>query len=277
MIAGAGSNVVVQVGPDGIAVVDSGYSQMASKVLAAIKELSPEPIRVVINTTFPEDHTGGNDVLIKAGRVNQNGPGVGGRTNVAHSVGHYNLVSIMADLKFPEDRQPADTAFPTENSDGTRGKDISINEEPIMIMHVPNANTDGDSMVFFRRSDVLVMGDLFHATSYPVIDVEHGGTINGIIEGLNKALEIAVPRHMQEGGTMIIPGHGRIGDEHDLLEYRDMVTIIRNRVQSLMKKGQTLAQIKAARVTYEYDRRWDRNKDWTADKFVEAIFKNLSD
>src|SRR5262245_42770979 len=146
-----------------------------------------------------------------------------------------------------------------------------------MLMHFPNAEDDGDSMVFLRRSDVLVMGDLFHGASYPVIDLEHGGTINGIIEGLNKALEIAVPRHMQEGGTMIIPGHGRIGDEHDLLEYRDMVTIIRNRVQNLMKKGQSLAQIKAARVTYEYDPRWGtRNPAWTPDMFVEAIYKNLS-
>jgi glyoxylase-like metal-dependent hydrolase (beta-lactamase superfamily II) len=280
LIAGAGANIVVQTGSEGALVVDTGYAQMTDKVLAAIKELSPEPIRYVVNTTFPEDHTGGNEAIIKAGRLNQAGPGIGGRQNVAQSIAHANLLGIMTDLgpeKVPVGRWPVDTTYPSIFSDGTKGKDLSLNDEPVMMMHVPNANTDGDSMVFFRRSDVLVLGDLMHGSSYPVIDLQHGGTINGIIEGLNKALDITVPKHLQEGGTMIVPGHGRLGDEHDLLEYRDMVTIIRNRVQNLMKKGQTLAQIKTAKVTFEYDPRWNRNPAWTADMFVEAIYKNLSE
>ncbi|HEX4997416.1 MAG TPA: MBL fold metallo-hydrolase [Terriglobia bacterium] len=280
LIAGAGGNIVTQVGADGALVVDTGYAQMADKVLATIKELSPEPIRVVINTTYFEDHTGGNETIVSAGRLNQSGPGVGGRANVATSIAHPNLLGIMTDLgpeKVPVGRWPVDTSYPSVFSDGTKGKDLFLNDEAVIIMHVPNANTDGDSMVFFRKSDVLVMGELFNEASYPVIDLEHGGTINGIIEGLNKGLNITVPRHLQEGGTMVVPGHGRIGDEHDLLEYRDMVTIIRNRVQKLMDKGQSLAQIKAAKVTYEYDPRWNRNPAWTADMFVEAIYKNLSE
>jgi hypothetical protein len=124
---------------------------------------------------------------------------------------------------------------------------------------------------------VLVTGDVFDETSFPYIDVAHGGTINGIIEALNTLLDIAVPKHLQEGGTMLIPGHGRIADEHDLLEYRDMVTIVRDRVQNGIKKGLTLQQIKAAKpsYTYEYEPRFNRNPAWTAEMFVEAIYKNL--
>jgi glyoxylase-like metal-dependent hydrolase (beta-lactamase superfamily II) len=280
LLAGAGANIAVQTGKDGVLVVDTGYPQMAEKVLATIKELSKEPIRTVINTTYPDDHTGGNATIVGAGRLNQAGPGVGGRANVAQSIAHNNLLGIMTDLgeaKVPTNRWPVDTSFPSIFSDGTKGKDLYMNDEPVMIMHVPHANTEGDSMVFFRRSDVIVAGDLFQTTSYPTIELDKGGSINGLIEGLNRILDITVPRHLQEGGTMVVSGHGRIGDEHDVLEYRDMVTIIRNRVQNLMKKGQTLAQIKAAKATYEYDKRWDRNPSWTSDMFVEAIYKSLQE
>ena len=153
-----------------------------------------------------------------------------------------------------------------------------MNDEPVVMLHVPKATTAGDTMVWFRKSDVLVTGDIFDETSFPYIDVAHGGTINGIIESLNQVLEITVPKHLQEGGTMVIPGHGRFGDEHDVLEYRDMVTIIRDRVQNAIKKGMTLQQIKAAKpsYTYEYEPRFNRNPAWTAEMFVEAIYKNLS-
>ena len=156
--------------------------------------------------------------------------------------------------------------------------DFYSNDEAVNIIHVPEANTAGDSMVTFRKSDVVVTGEIFNETSYPFIDLEHGGGINGIIEGLNQVLEIAVPKHLQEGGTMVIPGHGRIGDEHDVLEYRDMVTIIRDRVQNAIKKKMTLAQVKAAKpsYTYEYDLRFGKNPAWTPDQFVEAIYKSLS-
>jgi cyclase len=148
----------------------------------------------------------------------------------------------------------------------------------VIIMHVADATTAGDSMVFFRRSDVIVTGEILNETSFPYIDLAHGGTINGIIEGLNQVLDLAVPKHLQEGGTMIIPGHGRIGDEHDVLEYRDMVTIIRDRVQNAIKKGMTLQQVKAAKpsFTYEYEPRFGKNPAWTPDMFIEAIYKTLS-
>src|SRR5205823_8926433 len=115
---------------------------------------------------------------------------------------------------------------------------------------------DGDSIVYFRKSDVLSTGDIFLTTTYPVINLEAGGSVNGVIDALNHVLDIAIPAHEQEGGTMIISGHGRLCDEHDVLEYRDMVTIVRDRVQAMMKKNMTVEQIQAANPTKEYDSRW---------------------
>jgi hypothetical protein len=134
-------------------------------------------------------------------------------------------------------------------------------------------------MVWFRRSDVLVTGEVMNQTSFPFIDVAHGGHINGTIEGLNRLLDMMVPAHLQEGGTMAIPAHGRISDEHDVLEYRDMVTIIRDRVQHAIDEGMTLAQVQALSpsVTYEYEPRFDRDPAWTARMFTEAIYRTLTE
>ena len=143
--------------------------------------------------------------------------------------------------------------------------------------HVPAAHTDGDSIVIFRKSDVVATGDIFRTDSYPVIDLARGGSVQGVLNGLNLVLDIAIPEHHEEGGTMIVPGHGRIADEFDLVEYRDMVTIIRDRVQALIKKGQTLEQVKAARPSLDYDSRFGATSGaWTTDMFIEAVFKSLT-
>jgi glyoxylase-like metal-dependent hydrolase (beta-lactamase superfamily II) len=156
-------------------------------------------------------------------------------------------------------------------------KEIFFNEEPVIVMFEPAAHTNGDSMVFFRRSDVIATGDIFNMNAYPVINLEEGGNIQGVIKALNVVLDITIPKHEQEGGTYVIPGHGRLTDEHDVLEYRDMVTIIRDRVQNMIKKGMTLAQVKEAKPTFEYDGRWGSTTGpWTTDMFVEAVFKSLS-
>jgi glyoxylase-like metal-dependent hydrolase (beta-lactamase superfamily II) len=132
-------------------------------------------------------------------------------------------------------------------------------------------------MVFFRKSDVLVTGDIFSTTSYPVIDVTGGGSFSGIVAALNQLIDIAIPRDWQEGGTMVIPGRGRVGDEADLVEYRDMVTIVRDRIQDMVAKKMTLAQVKAARPTFEYDRRYGSTSGpWTTEMFVEAAYADLS-
>jgi glyoxylase-like metal-dependent hydrolase (beta-lactamase superfamily II) len=274
LLAGAGGNIAMQTGDEGVLLVDTGYEQMNGKVLEAVRKLSNKPIRTIINTTLADDHTGGNGPLTKAGFINQAGPGLGGRPNEAVLIGHNNLLRLMTEIgeaKISTDRWPPNT-YPGKS------KDMYSNDEPVIIMHVPNANTAGDSMVWFRKSDVVATGDIFNETSFPYIDLAHGGTINGIIESLNQVLDITVPKHLQEGGTMVIPGHGRIGDEHDVLEYRDMVTIIRDRVQNAIKKGMTLQQVKAAKpsYTYEYEPRFGNNPAWTAEMFVEAIYKTLS-
>jgi cyclase len=274
LLGGAGGNIAVQAGDDGVLIVDSGWEKMGDKILAAVRKISNKPIRTIVNTTLADDHTGSNALLVKSGYRNQAGPGLGGRTNEAELVGHANLLRLMTEIgeaKIPVDRWPPKT-FPGKS------KDFFSNDEPVIIMHVADATTAGDSMVFFRRSDVIVTGEILNETSFPYIDLAHGGTINGIIEGLNQVLDLAVPKHLQEGGTMIIPGHGRIGDEHDVLEYRDMVTIIRDRVQNAIKKGMTLQQVKAAKpsFTYEYEPRFGKNPAWTPDMFIEAIYKTLS-
>jgi glyoxylase-like metal-dependent hydrolase (beta-lactamase superfamily II) len=274
LIAGAGGNIAVQAGDDGVLLVDTGYEQMSAKTIAALQKISDKPIRTIVSTTLMDSHTGANGVLAKLGRRNQAGPGVGGRPNVALLVGHSNLLSLMTEIgreKIPVERWP-------ERQFSGKQIDFSSNDEPVVVMHVPNAVTEGDSMVWFRKSDVIAAGELFNEASFPHIDVAHGGSINGILDGLNTLLETIVPKFNQEGGTMVIPGYGRIGDEHDVLEYRDMVTIIRDRVKAAIGKKMTLQQVKALKPspTYEYEPRFNRDPAWTAEMFVEAIYKNLS-
>jgi glyoxylase-like metal-dependent hydrolase (beta-lactamase superfamily II) len=274
LIAGAGGNIAAQVGPNGVLLVDSGYEQMSGKVLDALRKLSDQTLRTIINTTLMDSHTGANGVLIKAGRLNQAGPGLGQRPNEADLIGHSGLLALMT--KIGRARIPVERWPPSVYSG--KQKDLSSNDEPVVILAVPNAVTSGDSMVWFRKSDVLVSGEIFNEASFPFIDLAHGGTINGILDGLNTMLEITVPKHNQEGGTMVIPGYGRVGDEHDVLEYRDMLTIIRDRVQAGIRKKLTPVQIKAMKPgpTYEYELRYNRDPAWTAEMFVDAIYTNLS-
>ena len=275
LIAGAGGNIAVQVGDGGVLLVDTGHEQMAGKVVAAIRTLAPgRTLRTIINTTLADAHTGANAVLIKEGRLNQAGPGLGQRPNEADLIGHAGLLALMTKIgrdKIIPERWPPSTY-------SGKSKDLYSNDEPVVILHVPDAVTSGDSLVWFRGSDVVATGEIFNQASFPFIDAAHGGTINGIIEGLNMVLDITVPKHNQEGGTMVIPGYGRIGDEHDVLEYRDMVTIIRDRVQAAVDKKMTLAQVKAMKPspTYEYEPRFNRDPNWTAEMFVETIYRNLS-
>ena len=273
LLAGAGANVALQTGPDGALIVDSGYEQMADKLLAAVHELEPQPVRIIINTTLADDHTGANGELVAAGSLNQAGPGFGGRPNEGDLIGHANLLLLMSQIGedvISTDRWPPSTYSGEE-------KDLYSNGEPVDILH-ETATTSGDSMVWFRKSDVIVTGELFNMTSFPHIDVEHGGDIDGILEGLNDLLDIMVPAHLQEGGTMVVPSHGRIGDEHDVLEYRDMLTIIRDRVKDAVDKGWTLKQVlnMTPSATYEYEPRFDRDPNWTAKMFIEAIYRNLT-
>jgi cyclase len=264
MVVGAGGNIAVQIGDDGVLVVDTGLAQNADRVIAAIKKLSNKPIRWVLNTHFHPDHTGGNEAVAKAGSKTNGGP--------AEILAHENVLTRMSApaSKIPTASWPTDTYFPEE-------KDIYFNGEAVMLFHDVAAHTDGDSIVLLRKSDVIVAGDVFVTTSYPFIDQANGGSIQGELNALNRILDIAVPAHEQEGGTYVIPGHGRICDEADVLEYRDMVTIVRDRVQDMIKRGLTLDQVKAARPTLDYDLHYGSDTGFvTTAGFVEAVFKDLS-
>ncbi|HLG54192.1 MAG TPA: MBL fold metallo-hydrolase [Vicinamibacterales bacterium] len=272
VIAGAGGNVTVQVGPSGAVLVDSKSGPTADRILAEVKKLSVvnKPIRYVLNTSADPDHLGGNENLARAlGSAAAwtiiNTPGAS--QTAVKILAHDNVLARVSD-------RPT-TAWPTETFVGLE-KEFYFNGEAVFMYHIPDAHTDGDSIVHFRKSDVVATGDIYRTDSYPVIDLQRGGSVRGVIDGLNRVLDLAVPAHHEEGGTFVVPGHGRISDEFDVLEYRDMVTIIRDRIQGMVDKGMTLAQVKAARPTLDYDSRYGASSGpWTTDMFVEAVFKTL--
>jgi cyclase len=273
MLAGAGANMGVQVGEDGILLVDTGDGQATDKVIAAIRKLSNKPIRFIIDTNANPDHMGGNERLAALGRAAGGGRASDSAGPGAMVFAHEAVLAAVSAPSGQKSLMPVG-AWPTEAYPGD-SKEVSFNNEAIQLFHVPAAHTDGDSLVFFRRSDVIVTGDIFVTTSFPVI--HKGGSINGVIAGLNRIIEVTIPKDWQEGGTMVIPGHGRICDEADVVEYRDMVTIIRDRIQDMIKKGMTLDQVKAARPTLEYDSRYGSDSgSWTTSMFIEAVYRSLS-
>ena len=278
LLSGAGGNVAVQIGDMGVVVVDTGLAQSAPKIVEAIRKLSDKPLQYIINTHFHPDHTGGNEVVRKAG-VTITGANVAGNLTDASQgaaiIAHENVLNRMS---APTGKQaPTPTgAWPTETYVSGR-KELYFNDEAIEVKWQPAAHTDGDSLVVFRHSDVIAAGDILSTTSFPFIDLANGGSIQGEIDALNNILDLTVPKHDEEGGTYVIPGHGRICDEFDVLEYRDMVTIVRDRVQAAIKKGQTLDQMKAAHLTLDYDARYNvKGAFVTADSFVEAVYKSLT-
>ncbi|HEX5228635.1 MAG TPA: MBL fold metallo-hydrolase [Bryobacteraceae bacterium] len=278
MLHGLGGNVAVQIGDSGVLVVNTGSEHNAPRLIAAIRKLSSGPLQYIINTSADPDQTGGNAAVRKIG-VTITGANVTGdiadAAQGAQIVAHENVLNRMSAPTGKKSTVPFD-AWPTDTYVSGQ-KEVFFNEEPVIARWQPAAHTDGDSLVIFRRSDVVVTGDVFNTESYPDIDVERGGSIQGEIDALNNIIDIAVPKHEEEGGTYIIPGHGRICDEFDVVEYRDMVTIVRERVQNAIKKGMTLDQIKAAGFTKDYDARWSaKSGPGTADNFVTSVYKSLA-
>jgi cyclase len=304
LLAGAGGNITVSAGADGVLLVDSGLAASSDRVLAAIRQLQrqvttvppplsygsenrselqalratpppPKPIRYIVNTQLHSDHTGGNEKIGRAGRTITGG-NVGGDLTDAQEgaiiIGHENVLRRMTSIKpeLPFRALPAETYF-------TKNYKFSshFNGEGIQLIHMPAARTDGDSIVWFRGSDVISTGDVFSLETYPIIDLDQGGSINGVLDALNDILDLAFPEFRTEGGTLIVPGHGRISDSADVAYYRDMVTIVRERIQGMIKKGMTLDQVKAEKPTLDYDTRYD-NPTWTKDQFIAAVYQSLS-
>jgi cyclase len=278
MLVGDGANIAVQVGDDAPLVVDTGAGHLSDKVIEAIKKLNPKPIQFIVNTSFHADHVGGNLKLHNAGYD----PSLVGSffSNAfadagqgATVIGQVNVQNRLAADKSPN-AVPA-AAWPSDTFVNDRRRKFH-NGEAIEMFHMSNATTDGDAIVHFRRSDVIVAGDIFSTTSYPFIDVKNGGSVQGELAALNFILDRTVYAHDEEGGTLIIPGHGRLCDEWEVTEYRDMIAIIRDRVQDMIKKGATLEQVKAARPTADYDDRFGATAGpWTTDMFVEAVYTSL--
>jgi glyoxylase-like metal-dependent hydrolase (beta-lactamase superfamily II) len=276
LLVGAGGNIVVQAGDEGVLVIDTGVGARGADVLAAIQTISDKPIRIVLNTHVHPDHTGANETIAATGKaLSGNAPGNSGLALAnARVLAHENVLRRMSAPSGEPSPRPFG-AWPTETF-FAEDKEIFFNDEAIQLFYQPG-HTDGDIVVFFRRSDVVVSGDLFLTTTYPIVDGENGGRVTGIIDGLNRILDLTIPRDKQEGGTYVIPGHGRISDEADVVEYRDMLTIVRDRIQDLVAKGKTLAEVKAARPTLDYDGRYGATSGaWTTDMFIESVYRELA-
>jgi cyclase len=278
LIAGSGANITVQIDQDGVLVVDSSVAAMSEKVISAIRTISDKPIRQIVNTSADEPHTGGNESLSNSGR--NVSAGVGGqngrepaRLEGAPVIAHELVLHRMSGLKgeparMPYGVWPHDTFY-------TNKKQIYFGGEVVEMLHTPAAHTDGDLIVWFRKSDVVATGDVFSTVSYPMIDRNRGGSIQGILDALNQILDITFPAFNNQGGTLVVPGHGRICNESDVAEYRDMTTIIRDRIKLMIDKKMTLAQIKAAEPTKDYDGVYS-TPAWTGEMFIEAIYADLT-
>lgn len=262
MLVTAAGNIAAQVGNDGIMVVNTGTEAIAPQVTAALKKLSDKPILWIVNTDADPDHIGANVALpTLSGLPKGRQPRIVAQQNVLDRLGGPDRQKY----KVPE------ALWPNDGYD-TPTKDFSFNGEAVVVTHTPSALTDGDSLVHFRRSDVLATGDVFTPGFYPVIHTDEGGTIQGLIDALDQVLRITVPLKYEEAGTYVIPGRGRLCDEADVVEYRNMVVIVRDRIRDMVKKDRTLEQVKAAKPTRDYDRQFDPK---SADAFVEAIYKTV--
>ena len=278
MLVGPGGNSTVQIGDDGVLLVDTKLAGMSDTILAAIKTLTNKPIRYVVNTHDHDDHIGANEPIAKAGSTRTGGVVVGqigsSAIDTAAIAAHENVLKRVSAPTGTTSPIPF-AAWPTETYFGDH-RDFMFNGEGIELVHVANAHTDGDSMVFFRRSDVISTGDVFVTTGYPVIDASRGGSVQGILKALNTIIKMAIPSGAQEGGTMIVPGHGRVSDEMDVVEYRGMVTIVRDRVQDMIDRGLSLEQVRAARPTLDFDARYGAEAGpWTTTMFVDAVYQDL--
>jgi glyoxylase-like metal-dependent hydrolase (beta-lactamase superfamily II) len=318
MLVADGTNITVSVGQEGVLVVNTGSGAMSDKILTAINQLSSavtaqptvnncagaacpgiwgwaspyinsvisspapaKPIRYIVNTSAAADHVGGNVKLASAGffpRAGGFGTAVENVGRIASIVAHENVLNRMTAQDGKQAEAPA-AALPTDTYfDELNKLPAFVNGEPVILYHAPAANTDGDSIVFFRRSDVISAGNIFSTVSYPIIDIEKGGSVKGVIDGLNQILDLAVAEYRGQGGTYIIPGRGRLSDTADVASYRNMMVMVRDRIQDLIRKGMTLEQVKAAKPTMDFDGRYGSNTGpWTTAMFIEAVYKSIQD
>lgn len=287
MLVGDGANITLQTdlpateesydgsygGDTGVLVVDTGTKAMSAQLVALVRKLSKGAVRYIINTSADPDHVGGNEALAKVSSGIVRGA-IGGRPAgeplmiLAHE-------TVLERMSAPSGQKAvyALEAWPTDVY--ARNKDVFFNGGSTRLMHQPGAHSDADSIVYLRRSDVIAAGEIFSTTNFPKIDLAEGGHIQGVIDGLNRIMELAVPGEKEQGGTMIVPAHGRLSDAADVEFYREMVQIVRDRIEDGVKNGMTLEQVKEARPALEYEARYSQ-PEWTTDMFVKAVYDDLS-
>ena len=269
LLFGAGGNSTVQAGSEGLLIVDTQFAPLADRLHTAASKLTAGSLRYVINTHMHGDHVGGNS------RLRQIAPGT--NDEPFQIIAHLNSLTRLVQLEREDPDLVPQGALPLASFD-TRTHDFQFNGEGVMIYHMPNAHTDGDVIVHFRRSDVIATGDVFVSSGYPFIDIERGGTVQGIINALNHILLLTIPGANQEGGTMVVPGHGRVSDEADVVEFRDMVAIITERIQEMIDRRMSLREIQRERPTRDYDPEYVTEDSFvSAEGFVEAIFRSLTE
>jgi cyclase len=269
MIAGAGGNIAVQIGSDGVVLVNSGSGAATGQVLAAIQKLTDSPIRYIIDSDGGPDFVGGNEALRKAGLNVLNG------ATGAAILAHENVLKRMS-ARNAKPSYPLD-AWPTEAFLDKRYA-FRFNDDAIEIFNQSAAHSGADSLVLFRQADVVVAGDIMDTNRFPVIDIANGGTIQGEIDALNRLIELTVvpiPFIYNGVGTFVIPGHGRVCQQLDVVDYRDMVVVVRDVIQDLIKQGKTLDQIKAASPAKPYETEYGTQEGSTS-AFVESVYKSLT-
>ncbi|PYS32407.1 MAG: hypothetical protein DMG14_34635 [Acidobacteria bacterium] len=318
MLVADGTNITASVGPQGVLVVNTGSAPITDKLQATVNQLAnavaaapttnncfgpncpgvafgwsspfintiissptpPKPLRYIINTSDAPDHIGGNEKFATSGFFPRGG-GLGAATGVGRTasvVAHENVLNRMSapagkQAAAPERAWPTDTYF-----DEFYKLPEYFNGEAVIVYHEPAANTDGDSIVFFRHSEIISAGNIYSTVSYPTIDLAKGGGIQGVVKGLNHILDLAVAEYRSQGGTWIIPSHGRLSDTGDVASYRNMLVMIRDRIQDMINKGMTLDQVRAARPTLDFDGRYGSNTgSWTTNMFVEAVYRSLKE
>lgn len=265
MLVSPEANVTMQVGGQGVLLVDTGGVAAGAQLMTAIHQVTPQPVRVIINTSADTNIAGGNEAVVSHSGGPHLTPESGGRgIDVgAAIISHENTYNRLLAAKMKEEALPTDTFF-------GEYKNVYFNDEGIKILYQPKAHADGDVLVYFRRSDVISAGSVLDTTRYPVIDLEHGGTIQGTLDALNHILDITVPERNEQGGTLVIPAHGRLCNQTDVTEIRNALTTVRNRIQQMASKGMSLDQIRAARPTLDYDGAYG-----SPDAFIEAVYKTL--